>query len=129
MTFAEKSKLLRKERNLSQIELGKALNVSKACISMIEIGKNEPTSNTLIKYADFFECSIDYLLDREDDFGNITIKKEKSSTDNFSAEEIKLIEDYRSLQPALKEMIQATIQTWKKSSINNKNNKKHNNFA
>lgn len=73
MTFAERSRCLRKEKGLSQVELAKALNVSKACISMIEIGKNEPTAITLIKYADFFECSIDYLLGREDDFGNITV--------------------------------------------------------
>ena len=62
MNFSEISKTLRKERNLSQVELAKALNVSKACISMIEIGRNEPTANTLIRYADFFECSVDYLL-------------------------------------------------------------------
>ncbi|MBQ3220338.1 MAG: helix-turn-helix domain-containing protein [Clostridia bacterium] len=73
MNFSEISKTLRKERNLSQVELAKALNVSKACISMIEIGRNEPTANTLIRYADFFECSVDYLLGREDDFGNITV--------------------------------------------------------
>lgn len=76
MTFAEKSKYLRKEKNLSQVQLAQALNISKACISMIEIGKNEPTANTLIRYADFFECSTDYLLDREDDLGVISIKKE-----------------------------------------------------
>ncbi len=76
MTFAERSRCLRKEKGLSQVELAKALNVSKACISMIEIGKNEPTAITLIKYADFFECSIDYLLGREDDFGVISISND-----------------------------------------------------
>lgn len=80
MNFAEKSKLLRKERNLSQVKLAEALNLSKACISMIEIGKNEPTANTLIRYADFFECSIDFLLDREDDFGIINIPLKQSKT-------------------------------------------------
>ena len=74
MTFSEMSRYLRKEKGLSQVELAKALNVSKACISMIEIGKNEPTAITLIKYADFFECSIDYLLGREDDFGNVHVQ-------------------------------------------------------
>ena len=90
------SRYLRKEKGLSQVELAKALNVSKACISMIEIGKNEPTAITLIKYADFFECSIDYLLGREDDFGNITIQKEKSSVD-LTAEEKSLLDTFRKL--------------------------------
>lgn len=53
MTFSNTSKTLRKEKGLSQVQLAEALNISKACISMIEIGKNEPTANTLLKYADF----------------------------------------------------------------------------
>ena len=50
MTFSNTSKTLRKEKGLSQVQLAEALNISKACISMIEIGKNEPTANTLLKY-------------------------------------------------------------------------------
>ena len=76
MAFADTSKYLRAEANLTQIELAKKLGISKACISMIEIGKNEPTAKTLIAYADFFGCSIDYLVGREDDFG--VIKSEKT---------------------------------------------------
>lgn len=103
MTFAEKSKYLRKERNLSQVQLADALNVSKACISMIEIGKNEPTANTLIRYADFFECSTDYLLDREDDLGviNIPLKTEKLAP-ALSKDEQTLLNDFRSLPVDLK---------------------------
>ena len=116
MTFAEKSKYLRKEKNLSQVQLAESLNVSKACISMIEIGKNEPTANTLLRYADFFECTTDYLLGREDDFGIISVQKEKSS--DLSEEELALVKDYRALAPALQEMLRSTIQTWKGSQAN-----------
>ena len=94
MTFSEISRYLRKEKGLSQVELAKALNVSKACISMIEIGKNEPTAITLIKYADFFECSTDYLLGREDDFGNITVQ---GTAPHLSAEEMEIIQVHRKL--------------------------------
>ena len=97
MTFAEKSKYLRKERNLSQIQLAEALNVSKACISMIEIGKNEPTANTLIRYADFFECSTDYLLDREDDFGIINIPLKTDTPPLLNPKEKELLEIFNSL--------------------------------
>ena len=117
MTFAEKSKSLRKEKKLSQIQLAEALNLSKACISMIEIGKNEPTANTLIRYADFFECSTDFLLDREDDLGVISIKTEKLAS-ALTQDEQNLIEDYRSLAPYLQEMLRATIQTWKGAKAN-----------
>ena len=98
MNFAEKSKLLRKERNLSQVKLAEALNLSKACISMIEIGKNEPTANTLIRYADFFECSIDFLLDREDDFGIINIPLKQSKTAELTPDGKELIEIFNALE-------------------------------
>ena len=123
MTFSEKSKYLRKEKNLSQVQLAQALNVSKACISMIEIGKNEPTANTLIRYADFFECSIDYLLGREDDFGVISIKNETLAP-GLTQDERDLINDYRALAPYLQEMLRATIQTWKGTPANANKNKR-----
>ena len=92
MTFSERSKTLRKEKGLSQIELAKALNISKACISMIEIGKNEPTAVTLERYADFFEVSTDYLLGREDDFGVI-----HAPAPELTQEEKRLLEVFRKL--------------------------------
>lgn len=100
MEFSEKSKSLRKEKGLSQVELAQALNVSKACISMIEIGKNEPTANTLIRYANFFECSTDYLLGREDDFGNVIINGNCENV--LSAEEYKFIKLLRKLPSDLR---------------------------
>ena len=100
MDFSEKSKYLRKEKGISQVQLADALQVSKACISMIEIGKNEPTAHTLIRYADFFQCSTDYLLGREDDFGNITIPPQSARL--FSAEEEKLLADFRKLPSDLR---------------------------
>lgn len=47
MAFSDKSKELREEFGITQAELAKALKLSRSCISMIEIGKNEPTANTL----------------------------------------------------------------------------------
>lgn len=98
MTFSEISKNLRKEKKLSQVDLAKALNVSKACISMIEIGKNEPTANTLTRYADFFQCSTDYLLGREDDFGNITVV---NGAEPLPAAEREILAMFRTLPPDL----------------------------
>lgn len=66
MAFANKSRELREEFGITQAELAKAINLSRACISMIEIGKNEPTANTLIAYANYFKMPIDELLDRDE---------------------------------------------------------------
>ena len=101
MTFAEITRTLRKEKNLSQAELADALQVSKACISMIEIGKNEPTAITLTKYADFFQCSTDYLLGREDDFGNVTVV---GGAEPLPPAERELLADFRQLPDELRRL-------------------------
>lgn len=103
MTFSDISKALRKEKGLSQVKLAEALHVSKACISMIEVGINEPTANTLIKYADFFQCSTDYLLGREDDFGNVVIQGETNAP--LPPDEQELLNIYQSLSPAHRSQI------------------------
>lgn len=66
MVFSEKSKELRAEYGITQGELAKKLKVSRSCISMIEIGKNEPTATTLIAYANYFNLPLDELVGRDD---------------------------------------------------------------
>ncbi len=107
MVFSDISKNLRKENNLSQVQLAERLKVSKACISMIEIGKNEPTANTLIRYADYFHCTTDYLLGREDDFGNVVTQ---GAGQRLTAEERKLLETYRALNVSNKARVEAYSQ-------------------
>ena len=59
---------LRKENALSQKELAERTGISQSTIAKIEIGRNEATSNTIRKLADFFNVTADYLLGRTDDF-------------------------------------------------------------
>ena len=63
--FAEKLKELRIEKGVGQIELAKALNVSKGIISLWENALREPKLSNLIALANFFEVSIDYLVGLE----------------------------------------------------------------
>ena len=62
--FGKRLKDLRLEKNLSQKELAKQINVGKSIISGWEIGENNPTLPSLIAIADFFDVSIDYLARR-----------------------------------------------------------------
>lgn len=62
--FPKRLKQLRKERKLTQEELGKKINVSKVSISGYESGSRNPDTETLKKIADLFDVSIDYLLGR-----------------------------------------------------------------
>jgi len=55
---------LRKERQLSQEELARQLNLSRGAIAMWETDKRKPDLDMLIHLADFFNVSIDYILCR-----------------------------------------------------------------
>lgn len=56
--------ILRKERKLSQKELGAIIGVAQNTICNWENGKREPDYDSLKKMAFFFNCSTDYLLGR-----------------------------------------------------------------
>ena len=58
--------MLRKENNLSQNELAKKINMTQQRISAYEKGKREPDIETLKQFADFFQCTIDYITGKSD---------------------------------------------------------------
>ena len=57
-------KLLRQKKNVTQVRLSVAIEVSQETISAYESGKALPSADTLIKMAEFLDTSVDYLLDR-----------------------------------------------------------------
>ncbi len=57
---------LRRKRHVSQIKLAIDLDLSQNSISRYENGEREADYVTLIKIADYFDVSIDYLLERTD---------------------------------------------------------------
>ena len=64
--FFMRLKLLRKQKHMSQLSLAMKLNTTQMSISRYETGKREPDLKTLILIADYFDVSIDYLLERTD---------------------------------------------------------------
>jgi len=64
--FSKRLKKLRKEKGLTQEELAQALNITRSALSLYEIGKRDPDTETLRKIAGFFNVSVDYLLGRTD---------------------------------------------------------------
>ena len=59
-------KELRKKRRISQLKLAMDLSMNQNSISRYETGEREADYATLIKFADYFNVSIDYLLERTD---------------------------------------------------------------
>ena len=60
-------KELRKAKGISQLKLAMDLNTNQNTISRYETGEREPGIAELIKIADYFHVSVDYLLERTND--------------------------------------------------------------
>lgn len=62
--FAKKLRELREEQRYSQSEMAKKLDVSQSYYSKFELDQGEPNLETLVRIADIFKVSLDYLLGR-----------------------------------------------------------------
>jgi len=62
MPLGERLKQLRLEKGLTQSQLASIFNLTKSTISLYESGKRSPDYATLMKFADFFDVTSDYLL-------------------------------------------------------------------
>lgn len=67
MGFCESLKFLRKSKNIGQFDIAKELNISVKTISHWETGYTEPSISQLIMLADFFDVSLDDLVERKFD--------------------------------------------------------------
>ena len=92
-------KIARQSKKLKQSAVAAELDVTAATVSRYESGDMQPDNNTLIKLADLFDCSIDYLLGRG------------ANAIALSDDEIKLIKKYRQLDADGKNLIQVMINT------------------
>ena len=57
-------KEIRKSKRISQLKMAIDLNMSQNTISRYETGEREPGISELIKIAEYFDISVDYLLER-----------------------------------------------------------------
>ncbi|QLL70258.1 helix-turn-helix domain-containing protein [Lactobacillus sp. 3B(2020)] len=64
MNIGSKIKDLRKASRMSQTDLGKLVHVSQQTITAWENNKAEPASSAIIKLAEVFNVTTDYLLGR-----------------------------------------------------------------
>ncbi len=57
-------KELRKANKKTQFEISQLLNIAQTTYSAYEIGISEPNVKTLCTLADYYDVSLDYLVDR-----------------------------------------------------------------
>lgn len=91
----DRIKKLRKEKGISQAQLGEILNISQRSIGFIETGHCKPTIEQIEKMSKFFEVSADYLL-----FGRENIEP-------IEYEILKVIRDDKTLLGALIKMLES----------------------
>lgn len=92
MNIGDKIKAPRKQKNLSQTDLGKAARVSREIIGRYERGEVLPSIEVAAKIADVLEVSLDYLA------GN----SNKAAVDKKT---MKLIHDIEDLEPSIKDKL------------------------
>lgn len=62
LLFAKRLRELRKEKGLSQVQLGELLGYGDTAISSYETGRNEPSYTDLIRICKVLDVSADYIL-------------------------------------------------------------------
>lgn len=92
--FAKNLRKFRKQKNLSQVELGKALNYGYTAITNYESGRNEPSFDALIILAEMLDVTVDELLGV-----------------NLKTEEKRLLASFKKLDSEKKKMILDLINT------------------
>ncbi len=91
MDFSERLSQLRKERNITQTEFAKIINVSQSTIAMWETRRRDPSSDDIIAIAEYFGVTTDYLLGNSNNPKGTLIEKEeyvpKTIAAHFEGEE------------------------------------------
>lgn len=65
MAIGNRIKSLREKHNLSQLQLAEKVGINNSVLSRIEAGKRDVEDYLLVKFADVFEVSTDYLVGRD----------------------------------------------------------------
>lgn len=82
---------LREDMDLRQIDVANATGIDQKTLSNYETGKTNPDSYALIKLADFFEVTIDYLVGRTDNnFKSRSDARKKIENIQRDLEELKI---------------------------------------
>ena len=82
-SFNEKLRMLRKKIRYTQLEVAEKLEISDKSLSDYERGRAEPDIKTLIKIANFFNVSLDYLLGNKNKNEKLSFRSPYQNTQEF----------------------------------------------
>lgn len=103
-------KELRVESNTTQKTLADSIGITQQSVNKYENHNIEPDISTLIKIADYFNTSVDYLI------GHTDIKNmiESVQPNDLNEDEQAMINRYRSLTKEQKKLIQLLMESYHK---------------
>ena len=101
-------KKLREDASISQKAVADAIGVSQQSVNKYENHNIEPDIETLIRIADFFETSVDYLI------GHTTVRRKIEEVHVFELNdrESKVMEQYRSLTSKQKACVDVVMDSY-----------------
>lgn len=104
----ENLKALRESAAVSQKQLAEAIGVSQQSINKYENHNIEPDIETLIRIADYFNTSVDYLI------GHTSVKHkiENVTAYELNAEESRIVDNYRKLSKKQRSCVVTVIDSY-----------------
>lgn len=104
----ENLKALREAAAVSQKQLAETIGVSQQSINKYENHNIEPDIETMIRIADYFDTSVDYLI------GHTSVRHriENVTAYELNAEESKIIDSYRKLSKKQRFCIATVIDSY-----------------
>lgn len=94
MNYGDKITSLRKSKNMTQAELGNALNISYQAVSKWERNISQPDFETMTKIAKIFKVDLNYFTETEDKIETININEQVLFKPNICEHCGKVISDY-----------------------------------
>lgn len=108
-TFGEKLRQLMENNNVKQQELADKLNVKRGSVSNWTTNRRCPDAETIVKIADYFNVTVDYLL-KDTEIESKEFEKIKELKEDYSEIE-NLYESYKELDEKNKNLIDSLIKT------------------
>lgn len=102
---------LRTNKGVSQQQLADVIGISQQSINKYENHNVEPDLSTLMKIADYFEASVDYLIGHNTEQGGSTSEHDA----DLSREEWKVIHAYRRLSKEERDSIRLILRNYMKN--------------
>lgn len=107
MKFSIRLKEMREAKGLSQAQLAQEIGVGVSTVGMWESTNRVPNAKTLGKLLSFFNCPIDYLLGRTDEFGSASPVSQTLSDD-----ELELLRLYKDLPAEFRRALLNSARLW-----------------